>query len=438
MKNPIKNVSIKEYGFLVKGGQDSDLSCSSITESAFNWLLVNGQSVGNSRNGLNGAEERGRDLIRVKKVANRVALQVINFVGVIETPCGTRIEILPKIISGDFDHDQSRNVLLKMLAAVENLKLEQFHKANLKTIRQPFFEVLIFQFLTKTAKLIKRGLRSSYQRIERESSFLKGQLKTARQIRQRPGRQHFFHVEYDIYTADRAENRLLHSALFQILKWTKSSNNQRLVRELLFVFEDIQKSNDYKSDFRRWSNDRTLAHYRDIKPWCELILNEQSPVSMNGESAGISFLFPMEVLFERYVAKKLKSKLVSPFRLMEQIQSQTLVTHKGQGLFKLKPDIVIYNDSKITCVMDTKWKLINQNLNSSKDKYNLSQSDMYQLFSYGEKYLKGEGDLYLIYPQNEMFDEPLSKFQFTSDLNLYVVPYNLVTDVIGIDINALL
>jgi 5-methylcytosine-specific restriction enzyme subunit McrC len=353
---------------------------------------------------------------------------VVNFVGVLDTPCGSRIEILPKVAANDENPELARKTLLKMLSVVEKLKLEQFHQSSLQTLKQPLFEVLITQFLQATSKLIKRGLRSQYKRIEKETSFLKGQLLTAKQIRQRPGRQHYFQVSHDVFTADRAENRLLHSAIAQVFKWTKSTNNQRLARELLFVFHDIEKSTDYKSDFRKWSKDRTLAHYRDIKPWCELILSQQSPITMSGVNNGVSFLFPMEVLFERYVAAKLKRQINKPLRLTEQTQNKALTKHKEQNWFKLRPDIVVYNDKTIVSVMDTKWKLLNQNLNTGKDKYHLAQSDMYQLFAYGEKYMNGEGELYLIYPKHEKFETPLEHFSFKPGLQLNVVPYDLVND----------
>lgn len=202
-----------------------------------------------------------------------------------------------------------------------------------------------------------------------------------------------------------------------------------MARELLFVFNGIDKSIDYKSDFRKWSTDRSLAHYRDIKPWCELILSQQSPITMSGINNGVSFLFPMEVLFERYVAAKLKRQIIKPLRLTEQAQSKALTKHKKQNWFKLRPDIVVYNDKTIVSVMDTKWKLLNQHLDSGTDKYNLAQSDMYQLFAYGEKYMNGQGEMYLIYPQHEKFNAPLEYFDFKPGLKLNVVPYDLINDV---------
>ncbi len=37
---------------------------------------------------------------------------------------------------------------------------------------------------------------------------------------------------------------------------------------------------------------------------------------------------------------------------------------------------------------------------------------MCQLYVYGNKYLKGNGKLFLIYPESETFSEPLPVFKF--------------------------
>ena len=410
-------VTVKEFGLLIRGGDCQSLSVSSIPHSAFDWLLTNGQSTSG----------KARDLIRVKRHNRSIALQVVNFVGVLETPCGIRIEILPKISIESDDAESARCVLLKMLSTVESIKLEKFHQTQLKTLKQPLIEILIGQFLNETTRVVKRGLRSEYQRIHRESSYLKGQLNVSKQIRQRPGRQHFFHVSQDIYTPDRPENRLLHAALKQVMKWSRSTGNQRMARELLLVFNEIAISNDYTSEFRLWSTDRSLSHYRPIKPWCELILNHESPISMVGNNNGLSFLFPMEVLFEKYVAKKLSKQLNSPLKLIQQASSLSLTMHKEKKWFMLKPDLVIKNGQSIVNVLDTKWKLIDESLNTPKDKYQLSQSDFYQLYAYGEKYLNGVGELYLIYPKHERFTKPLEPFEFKPGLTLTVVPFDLDT-----------
>ncbi|RTR34749.1 McrC family protein [Shewanella atlantica] len=417
-RNKVNNVTVREYALLTNGGNNHCIDCHSIPKSAFEWLLANGVSNGDSQ----------RELVKAKRHGSSVALQVINFVGVLETPCRTRIEILPKTSTEKCDPEIARKTLIKMLARVEKLKLEEFQQSNLQLLKQPLYELLITHFLKAVSKLVKQGIRSEYQRVERESPYLKGQLQVAKQLRQRPGRQHYFHVSHDIYHANRAENRLLHSSLKQVLKWSKLSANQRLASELLFVFNDIELSVNHANDFRRWRDDRCLAHYRPLKPWCELILSYQSPVAMAGSHCGLSFLFPMEQLFEKYVAKQLSRQLPPALKLKEQVSSQCLTHHQGEDWFRLKPDIVIYDKERVVTVMDTKWKLLDASLNTTKHKYNLSQSDMYQLFAYGEKYLDGQGDLYLIYPKHQGFTESLACFEFTPGLRLHVVPYDLETD----------
>lgn len=418
IRSKVNDVIVREYALLINGGNNCSIDCHSIPRCAFEWLLMHGVSNG----------EKQRELVKVKRYGKSIALQVVNFVGVLETPCRTRIEILPKTATEVYEPKIARMTLLKMLAKVENLKLEEFNQTQLQLMKQPIYELLITYFLKIVSKLLRQGLRSEYQRVDRESSYLKGQLQVSKQIRQRPGRLNFFHVSHDIYNANRAENRLIHSSLKQVLKWSRTSANQRLASELLFMFDGIELSSNYSYDFRLWKNDRSLAHYRPLKPWCELILSYQSPVAMVGKHNGLSFLFPMEQLFERYVAKQLRSQLPPTLKLKEQVSSHCLTKHKEKDWFRLKPDIVVYNKSQVVTVMDTKWKLLDASLDSKKNKYNLSQSDMYQLFAYGDKYLNGKGNLYLIYPKNASFEEPLDHFEYKSNLRLYVVPYDLDTD----------
>jgi 5-methylcytosine-specific restriction enzyme subunit McrC len=78
--------------------------------------------------------------------------------------------------------------------------------------------------------------------------------------------------------------------------------------------------------------------------------------------------------------------------------------------------------------MDTKWKLVTASANSSNEKYGLSQGDFYQLFAYGEKYLGGEGDMFLIYPLHSGFKKPLPFFDFKPGLRLWVLPFDLFSE----------
>ncbi|GAD79044.1 hypothetical protein VEZ01S_08_00800 [Vibrio ezurae NBRC 102218] len=386
--------------------------------------MVNGQSH----------NQESVDLIKVKKQGRSIALQVINYVGVLETPCGTRIEILPKILEKE-DNQTATKVLLKMLSTVYKLNMHRFENSSLQTLNRPLFEILIGYFLKDVSDVIKKGIRSQYTRVQDRKPYLKGQLQTSKQINQRPGCLNSFHIAYDEFSPDRAENRLMRSALNQVMKWSKNSDNLRLGSELQFALDDIPCSKNYALDFRQWSKERSLVHYRTVRSWCELILSYQSPVSLSGGYNGISMLFPMEILFERYVAIRLSKSLQPSLKLKTQASSCSLVTHtprlgKSQEWFRLKPDIIVSDKASHEpfYVADTKWKRINEKQATANQKYGISQSDMYQMFAYGQSYLGGSGVVYLIYPAYEYFNESLPPFRFDDNLAVKVIPYDLVDD----------
>ena len=132
----------------------------------------------------------------------------------------------------------------------------------------------------------------------------------------------------------------------------------------------------------------------------------------------------MEKLFEDYVTAKLRRQLSHGYQITPQSTSEYLVTHKGKKWFQLKPDILVMRGKERIAILDTKWKLLDSN-SDLKKKYNISQSDLYQLFAYGEKYMKGEGELYLIYPAHGDFYQSLPVFEFNDKLRLWAVPFDL-------------
>nr|WP_241878043.1 McrC family protein [Psychrobacter sp. PraFG1]UNK04456.1 McrC family protein [Psychrobacter sp. PraFG1] len=122
-----------------------------------------------------------------------------------------------------------------------------------------------------------------------------------------------------------------------------------------------------------------------------------------GKHQGISLLFPMERIFEEHVAACLNKRIAPPLQLKTQAASRYLIEAKDdisdshKNRFMLKPDLLINHLGKPRYVMDTKWKIINSS--NSQNNFDISQSDIYQMFAYGHKYLAGKGDLVLILSQ---------------------------------------
>ncbi|MCQ3000761.1 McrC family protein [Pseudomonas syringae] len=403
-------LTVREYARLTTSHvPNPTLDLAQVSASAFDWLCE--QSSKFSKAGAALVQIEGRRLLKLD-----------NYVGALETPCGTRIEILPKHFEEGDCIQQSRALLRRMIQKSLNLPTREVGPTALQRFDAPLTEWVMSSFLEALDHLIKRGLRFDYRRVEEEQRYLRGQLNTARQMRQPPGRQHYFQIRHDIFLPDRPENRVLKTALDIVCKTTQDPCNWRLSHELRSILIEIPNSRDTTQDFKQWRNDRLMAHYQPVKPWCELITQQQTPLAIAGEWQGMSLLFPMEKLFERYVAACLRDSLPKDATLHVESKSEYLCEHKGKRVFQLRPDLMITQGDK-SWVLDTKWKRLDSGPDSKN--YGLSQSDFYQLFAYGHRCLGGQGDLVLIYPKRAAFQKALPVFEYSAVLRLWVMPFDL-------------
>lgn len=402
-------VTLREHARLtVDALATPTLDRAQVSHSAFDWLCRLSAGLG-----AGGA--------RLVEVENRRWLRMDNYVGIIETPCGTRIEILPKHVEGAESEAPSRRLLRRMISAALDLPARDVGLADLERFDAPVSEWVIGRFLEELDRLVQRGVRFDYVRVESEERFLRGQLDTVRQIRQGPGRDHLFRLRQDVFVADRAENRLLRLAIDQVAKATRDPAHWRRAQELRHLFQEVPASAAVSDDFERWQDGRLMAHYQAVRPWCEMVLHRQMPLAVAGTWRGISMLFPMERLFERYVARWLHGALHTGAELTTQAASRFLCQHDGSAIFQLKPDLLVANAGQ-RWLLDTKWKLLT---GQRTDKYGLSQGDFYQLFAYAHRYVGGLGDMYLIFPKTAAFSACLPTFDFGSGLRLHVVPFDL-------------
>ncbi|MRJ23417.1 restriction endonuclease [Pseudomonas haemolytica] len=402
-------VTVREYAWLTTDAIESSLDRAQISPSAFKWLCDLNESFTKAGTAL-------------AQIAGQCWLKLDNFVGVLESPCGMRLEILPKHFEQGDCIALNRQLLCKMIQTSFNLKTRRVGPADLTLFDAPLSEWVMLQFLLELDHLVKRGLRFDYHRVEEEQRYLRGQLDVIRQIRQPPGQQHQFQLRHDVFLPDRPENRLLMLALQKVCKATQQPDNWRLAHELRGLLQELPASRDVNADLKLWRNDRLMAHYQLVKPWCELVLGESMPTAVSGSWHGISLLFPMEKLFERYVETCLRRTLPACATLQRQVKQEFLCWHNEKGMFQLKPDMLITKNTQ-RWVLDTKWKRLDQRTN----KYGLSQADFYQLFAYGQHYLRDQpqGEMLLIYPCKASFNQPLAPFRFSPQLQLWVVPFDL-------------
>lgn len=414
-------IQVREYALLTcDNTQAASIDLGIVSEATFSWLEHLQQKWGGSSQILS---REGKKFLRLG-----------SYVGYLQSPNGESIEILPKTtLDAPVEAVSLRRLLRQMLSASLGITPREANQAVLQRSNQPLHEWIISEFLQHLTELVRKGLRFDYQQVEDEhSAFIRGQLNLTTQMRQPPGRSAHFHVRYAEFSPQRVENRLLRSALNWSLKVTTEGQNWRQANMLSHQLAGIAPIDGSTSlAMAEWSDGKYLYAYRPIRPWCQLILEKLNPDFQYGLHQGISLLFPMERLYECWVGQKLAASLRPGYQLIEQAKREYLLTHVPAGetvsqpWFLLKPDFLVTGGQ--TLVLDAKWKLLDHRLNDSMKKYGMSQSDLYQMFAYGQKYLQGKGNMMLIYPQHPFFDTPLPVFRFDEHLSLWCVPFELAS-----------
>lgn len=417
----MNGITLYEFGLMAAAqpGKPGLPELHAVPERVFNWL---------EQQCLRMSEEGAKPWARLVQRAGRRAVQVTNFVGVIRTPDGFQIEVLPKVGKAiDGGVNEARNKLIEMLRCLGEFRHLLSGHASLETTAMPLFEIFIADFLRCVSDVVKCGVRSDYSLQEGNLPTLRGKLLMSQHLRLNLCRADRFYTEYDLFSANRPENRLLHAALREVLRCAKAQANQQLARELCFVFADVPAAQDVAQEFQRVRLDRGMAHYGDALAWARLILEKEAPLTGVGKHAAPSLLFPMEAVFEAYVTKHLAAQLVAPYALKSQASSLHMVRHQSEDWFKLKPDLLLRRQGRNRMVLDTKWKLLDSAKSNAREKYGLAQSDFYQLQAYGHSYLEGQGDIVLIYPRTDRFSGALPVFEFPrqAGMRLWVLPFCL-------------
>jgi 5-methylcytosine-specific restriction enzyme subunit McrC len=141
---------------------------------------------------------------------------------------------------------------------------------------------------------------------------------------------------------------------------TKSAENSKEIYRLLTYFEMVEVSVNYRKDFAKVVIDRSTKDYEMLMQWSKVILMDQSFATFSGVHNSKAILFPMESVYESYVAYMLK-KIMTPLGWGVSTQDRGYyLFDEPDKRFALRPDIVIQKDNR-RIVLDTKWKVLVDN-----------------------------------------------------------------------------
>lgn len=332
-------------------------------------------------------ESQKKDFFRV----GNKSITFVQWVGVIQVK-GLCIEVLPKADKRSITAENRESilnewkpVLMIMLKRTGALKLRTTQETSLSSSKQSLLDLYFQSFLNEVESLLHQGLIKKYQRESKNRTALKGKLNFSKQVQQNLVHKERFYTEAAEYTRQNIYNEILLEAIRITSVKAQSGLMRSKAKELELSFPDWPKQRINESKFDKLSFDRKSEPYKPSLSLAKLIVLELNPQLQAGSENVMAIFFDMNELFERYVAYELRKVIPSEFELLTQRpQMDLLVKADNTSLFKMKPDITIrkVKTHEIVAVYDTKWK----SLDAVDKKLGVSQSDLYQMYTYAEAY----------------------------------------------------
>ena len=323
--------------------------------------------------------------------------------------------------------DKKRKRFLEILEYVETFNENIYENLEIGNENMPILEIFISNFIEEVEKIVKKGLVYSYINKSENIYYFKGKLDLTNHIKYNFIENRFF-MNFDEFSVSSIENCLIKLALEKIKNISSDMENKAKIYQLLVYFENIESSGMIPAHlFRKLLIDRKNGFYKKSLDLAKFFLLDESPYSVfyNDEREITGLFFPMEIIYESYIANKLKEVIDNKFSIKIQDNSYKIFNKCEVGgkevknnitFFKLKPDIVVEKEKEVI-ILDTKWK----ELKSSKENeiiynFGISKEDIYQMITYIHVYnskIKNEDNnkfcnkAYLLYPINNNEKLPL-------------------------------
>jgi 5-methylcytosine-specific restriction enzyme subunit McrC len=376
--------TVQEWGRIAYGEGDAEIPV---------WAAD--RLVGVARESSLGGREGTRILTH-----GRNDLRAGQVVGVLAAE-GCVLEILPKI--DGLSTEGVRRQLVHMLSVALGLDVAAGRLSSLDWQRHDLLEIVIRLYLEKLADTLRRGMPRQYVGREEDLPALRGRLDVIRQFTALAASPQILACRYEALSPDNALNRIIKATLMRLMSIARASETQRLLRELAFVYADVQ---DLPIAALRWDQvvlDRTNAQWSEILTLSKLLLQRRYQTTSAGSGSGFSLLFGMHALFEDYIARMF-TRALRPEGVRVTSQGGRLYCLKevdlGTWHFQTKPDLLVRRGSDTVMVVDTKWKRLARRADDPKR--GVSQSDVYQMMAYGRIYQCSR--LLLLYPHHGELD----------------------------------
>lgn len=318
---------------------------------------------------------------------------------------GSSLEILPKVDPAGPDEAPGtvRARLIHMLDVALGLGLSVGDASAMAHRAESLLDLFIALFADRLLAEVRRGLPRQYRGHEDDLRALRGRLDVVRQFTVHAARPDRLACRFDALDADTPLLRVMKACVVFLVRHARVSGTQRKLAELRFLLATVADVAPASLPWTTVRIDRTSRRWQSLLALARLLLGArwQQTHADAREPEGITLLFPMNDLFERYVAAQLRSAL-APLGL-EVVDQGGLEYCLGEwrpdrlckgDVFRTRPDIIVRDKGRVVAVIDTKWKRLSAD--PLDRKHGVSQADVYQLMAYARLYRCNR--LMLLYP----------------------------------------
>jgi 5-methylcytosine-specific restriction enzyme subunit McrC len=248
-------------------------------------------------------------------------------------------------------------------------------------------------FCRTSAFRAETGIDHTYVTQEENLRCLKGKLLVAQHAVKNALHREQLYCRYDEFISDTPINRILKAASRRLLFISKVASAQKKLREITFLLDEVTDLEVAEHHFADIHYNRNTERFQPLINFSLLVLKGMSPAWSQGKEPTFSLLFPMEELFEEFIARYIH-RHADYFGLSRDLihaqaagRREWLLRreHDSSGKFRIKPDLIIDEHyGKPRLILDTKWKHLLSDAEDSKN--GVSQADIYQLYAYAHRY----------------------------------------------------
>lgn len=331
----------------------------------------------------------------------RRTIKARNYVGTISL--GERvIEVLPKT---DLNNDQTRQRLLEMLAVAQLIPFREVEIATQANRRSTLLDVFMSVYLSHLTTQWRRGRTANYRKVDANHNCLKGKLLFGENLRKNVAHAERFYTRWDTFTVDVPLSQTLKLATQVCRRHAMQHSIQQDALSLLMEFDEVSDVRFSPQQLSLIHTDRQTSRFSSVLTLGKSLILGESP-DRTATTSTFSLIFDMNVVFERYIAQVMKLAMVLGDRhASAQVGGKHLLSRNGKGKFRLIPDIGIYENRKLICLVDTKWKLLDR----SKSHDGVSQADMYQMYAYAREFRCSR--VILLFPATDNVSERIATYE---------------------------